>query len=202
MCESRYSGSCEIVAADTAVRAIGFQRWICGVFCLRIKLDCLYKDNQAMISVVRSGRNPNMRYLERTHDVSVAWLHETFQADHIALVYEITSKMAADIYTKGYDDGRKWKSVTYNINIVTNEFIRSPQAIELSRATNDLSCKKLPAVSEGGVPYFTHTATPLRPPELYEMGGSCKPGWREHKGGRFLVVKEPKMMRTAEAGLL
>ena len=65
-----------------------------------------------MISVVRSGRNPAVRYLERTHGVSVAWLREVFQADHIALVYEITGKMAADIYTKGvHDDGRKWRSV-------------------------------------------------------------------------------------------
>ena len=84
-----------------------------------------------MISVVRSGRNPTMTDLERTHGVSVAWLHEIFQADHIALVYEITGKMAADIYTKGYDDARKWKSVTSLINIVTPEFLRSPQALEL-----------------------------------------------------------------------
>ena len=32
---------------------------------------CLYEDLQAMISVVRSGRNLAVRYLERTHGVSV-----------------------------------------------------------------------------------------------------------------------------------
>ena len=117
-----------------------------------------------MISVVRSGRNPTMRYLGRTHGVSVAWLREIFQADHIALVYEITGKMAADIYTKGYDDARKWKSVTSLISIVTSEFLRSPQALELSRTTNDLSRKRLTSVSEDGVPYFTHTQTPTPPP--------------------------------------
>ena len=142
-----------------------------------------------------------MRYLESTHGVSVAWLHGIFQAAHVALVYEITSKMAADIYTKGYDDARKWKSVTSNINIVTNEFIRSLQALELSRTTNDLSWK-LPAMSDGGAPYFARATTPILPPELCAPGGSGKPGWREHEKGRFLVAKDPKMMRTAEAGLL
>ena len=125
-----------------------------------------------MISVVRSGRNPTMRYLERTHGVSAAWLHEIFQADHIALVYETTGKMAADIYTKGYDDARKWKSVTSLINIVTPEFLRSPQALELSRSTNDLSCRRLPSVSEDGIPYFTHTQTPILPFMSWEVLGN------------------------------
>ena len=193
----------EIVSADTAVRMVGLPAM--GLWetlsSTKAKL-CLYEDNQAMISVVRSGRNPTMRYLERTHGVSFAWLHEVFQADHVALVYEITGKMAADIYTKGYDDGRKWKSVTSLINIVTPEFLRSPQALELSRTTNDMSCKRLPSVSESGVPYFTHTQTPILPPELYVAGGSGKPGWHDHEQGHFFVVKEPKMMRTSEAGLL
>ena len=202
-CVSHSTPEAEIVSADTAVRTIGLPALDLWDILSSTKGNlCLYEDNQAMISVVRSGRNPTMRYLERTHGVSVAWLHEIFQADHIALVYEITGKMAADIYTKGYDDARKWKSVTSLINIVTPEFLRSPQALELSRSTNDLSCKRLPSVSEDGIPYFTHTQTPILPPELYVAGGSGKPGWHDHESGRFLVIKEPKMMRTAEPGLL
>ena len=118
------------------------------------------------------------------------------------MVYEITGKMAADIHTKGYDDGRKWKSVTSLINIVTPEFLRSPQVLELSRTTDDLSCRRLPSVSDDGVPYFSHTQTPILPRELDVAGGSGKPGWHDHERGRFLVTKEPKMMRTAEPGLL
>ena len=202
-CVSHSTPEAEIVSADTAVRTIGLPALDLWDILSSTKGNlCLYEDNQAMISVVRSGRNPTMRYLERTHGVSVAWLHEIFQADHIALVYEITGKMAADIYTKGYDDARKWKSVTSLINIVTPEFLRSPQALELSRSTNDLSCKRLLSVSEDGIPYFTHTQTPILPPELYVAGGSGKPGWHDHEKGRFLVIKEPKMMRTAEPGLL
>eukprot|EP00969_Alexandrium_andersonii_P039757 1741445-Alexandrium_andersonii.AAC.1 len=36
----------------------------------------VHEDNQAMIQIVRSGRNRTMRYLHRTHRVSVQWLHE------------------------------------------------------------------------------------------------------------------------------
>ena len=202
-CVSHSTPEAEIVSADTAVRTIGLPALDLWDILSSTKGNlCLCEDNQAMISVVRSGRNPTMRYLERTHGVSVAWLHEIFQADHIALVYEITGKMAANIYTKGYDDARKWKSVTSPINIVTPEFLRSPQALELSRSTNDLSCRRLPSVSEDGIPYFTHTQTPILPPEFYVVGGSGKPGWHDHERGRFLVIKEPKMMRTAEPGLL
>jgi len=35
-----------------------------------------HEDNQAMIQVVKTGRNATMRHLNRTHRVSVAWLHE------------------------------------------------------------------------------------------------------------------------------
>ena len=107
-CVSHSTPEAEVVSADTAVRTIGLPALDLWDILSSTKGNlCLYEDNQAMISVVRSGRNPTMRYLERTHGVSVAWLHEIFQADHIALVYEITGKMAADIYTKGYDDARK-----------------------------------------------------------------------------------------------
>ena len=50
----------------------------------------VHEDNQAMLACVRSGRNPTMRYLHRTHRVSVQWLHERFTAaDSLAdLTYE------------------------------------------------------------------------------------------------------------------
>ena len=88
----------EIISADTAVRAIGLPAMdIWDILCSDKAKLCMYEDNQAMISVVGSGRNPTVRYLERTHRGSIAWLREVFQADHIALVYEIAGKMAADI---------------------------------------------------------------------------------------------------------
>ena len=34
-----------------------------------------YDDNKAMIGVVRSGRNPTMRHLERSHGVCIRVVH-------------------------------------------------------------------------------------------------------------------------------
>ena len=75
------------------------------------------------------------------------------------------------------------------VNIVTPEFLQSPQALELSQPMNDLSCKRLPDVPEDCAPYFPHTQTLILPPELYVSGGSGKPGWRDHEEGLFLVTK-------------
>ena len=47
-----------------------------------------HEDNQAMTRVVPTGKNPTMRYLARTHHVSVAWLHEVCQMKKIRMVYE------------------------------------------------------------------------------------------------------------------
>ena len=62
----------------------------------------LLEDNTAMIRCIETGRNPTMRYLHRTHHVSVAWLHERFQDVKLSLAYEVTTRMCADIYTKAF----------------------------------------------------------------------------------------------------
>eukprot|EP00972_Heterocapsa_arctica_P047466 6999854-Heterocapsa_arctica.AAC.1 len=61
-----------------------------------------------MIRVVETGRNPTMRHLQRTHGVSVAWLHETFKKNKIDLNYELSSRMCADVYTKAFADAILW----------------------------------------------------------------------------------------------
>ena len=71
-----------------------------------------------MIGVIETGRNPTMRYHPRTHRVSVAWLHETFSHQNIDLVYKVSSKMCADIYTKASTDASKWIAACDLINIV------------------------------------------------------------------------------------
>ena len=59
----------------------------------------VHEDNQALIRVVKTGRNPTMRHLHRTHRISVAWLHEVFSRRDAILAYAVSAKMAADIYT-------------------------------------------------------------------------------------------------------
>eukprot|EP00972_Heterocapsa_arctica_P037163 5471650-Heterocapsa_arctica.AAC.1 len=61
-----------------------------------------------MIRVVETGRNPTMRYLQMTHGVSVAWLHEIFKNKELDLNYELSSRMCADIYTKAFTDAILW----------------------------------------------------------------------------------------------
>ena len=77
-----------------------------------------------MIKVVESGRNPTMRYIGRTHGVSVAWLHETFRGGDLALACELSSRMCADIYTKAFTDADKWKLACWLINICDRHALR------------------------------------------------------------------------------
>ena len=78
-----------------------------------------HEDNQPMIRVLETGRNPTMRYLHRTHRVSVARLHEALERKDFILVYELTSRMCADIYTKSFSEEQKWTKACELINIVS-----------------------------------------------------------------------------------
>ena len=64
-----------------------------------------------MMPVVETGRNPTMRYIGRTHGVSIAWLHERFKDKHHLMTYGESSKQAGDIFTKPCIDAAKWESV-------------------------------------------------------------------------------------------
>ena len=79
-CVSHSAPEAEIVAADFALRMMGLP---CLDMCEAImgpdKFLIFHEDNRAMIQVCRSGKNPTMRYLLRTHRVSVDWLHEIFR---------------------------------------------------------------------------------------------------------------------------
>ena len=93
-----------------------------------------------MIRVTETGRNPTMRYLARTHRVSVAWLHETFSHQDIDLIYEVSSRMCADIYTKAFPDTAKWLAACDLINTVdpsrikqiVADYVTPPTAVALS----------------------------------------------------------------------
>jgi len=90
-----------------------------------------------MIRCVETGRNPTMRYLHRTHRCSVAWLHECFERNDMSLVYELTSLMCADIYTKAFTDASKWQQACWLINIVDPKMLKDFFANAAEQADQD-----------------------------------------------------------------
>ena len=81
------------------------------------RLVC-HEDNQAMIRICETGRNPTMRYMSRTQGVAFGWLFERFQENYLELIYEESAKMAADIFTKAFTDKATWIEVCRLVNIV------------------------------------------------------------------------------------
>ena len=81
-CVSHSTPEAEIIAADYALRThaipvISLWKTLVG----RDPKLVFHDDNQGMIAIIRSGQNPTMRHLERTHGISIQWMHEIFQND-------------------------------------------------------------------------------------------------------------------------
>ncbi len=84
-----------------------------------------------MIQVITTGRNPSMRYLHRTHRVSVSWLHEVFKGDQTVLMYEDSAKMAADIYTQEFVDKHTWEQVCGLINVIDPKLLKDQNYVRM-----------------------------------------------------------------------
>ena len=125
-CVSHSTPEAEIVAADYALRNLGIPslRVWDAVLGQGSKVT-FHDDNQGMIGVMRTGRNPTMRHLERSHGISIVWMHQMFQLDHIDLAYEITARMAADIHTKDFSGAHQWRHACQLINIMPPEELSS-----------------------------------------------------------------------------
>ena len=83
----------------------------------------VHEDNQAMIRIMETGRNPTMRHLNRVHRVSVASLHQSCGGPDfkIKVFYERSNRMAADIYTKAFSNKQKWEHAMSLINVLPKE---------------------------------------------------------------------------------
>ena len=77
----------------------------------------VHEDNDVAIRIVRTGRNQTMRHLSRSHGIHIAWLHEMYDRNVFQLVYEPSSSMAADIFTKPFTNQPGWDHVCSLINI-------------------------------------------------------------------------------------
>ena len=121
-CASHSIPEAEIVAADFAMRMMGLP--VLDLVEIVLRPDPLlyfHQDNPAMIAVCRTGRNPTMRHLHRTHRVSVDWLHEGFARDDVVLLYETPERHCADIFTKAFVNPEKWRHVCELIVVLTKQ---------------------------------------------------------------------------------
>ena len=77
----------------------------------------MHDDNTALLACVRSGRNPTMRYLGRTHQAPVAWLKEVCDSGVVNMVYAKSEDMAADVFTNGFSDPERWRHACFMIRV-------------------------------------------------------------------------------------
>ena len=63
--------------------------------------------------------------------------HEMFTRDYMYLAYEVTDRMAADIYTKAFNDGRKWKHACLQIGLLDPSLLSDPDTLKALTPTCD-----------------------------------------------------------------
>ena len=85
-CVSNSTPEAELVATSHALRIVGcpgLELWQ-NLLPHAPKMRFL-EDNQAMLQCVKSGKNPTMRHLQRTHRVQVGWIHEQYKSGQFIL---------------------------------------------------------------------------------------------------------------------
>ena len=99
----------EIVSAALGIRTVGVPALDLWEFVLqRLVILELMEDNQSTIQVIKTGKNPTMRHISRTHGVNVSWLHDCYARGIFTMTYQTTDGQSADIFTKVFRDSVKW----------------------------------------------------------------------------------------------
>ena len=91
----------------------------------------LREDNQTCISAALSGKNLIMKELERTFGIFLAWVTGRLSSGEYVVTYTRTHDMAADIYTKGFDNREFVERLLVMINVyfpkdLADRRLRSP----------------------------------------------------------------------------
>ena len=108
-CVSNSTAEAELIATCTAVRNVGLPALNIWDRVLKRKAKLtLYEDNTAMIKMLKNGLSPSMRYLGRTHAVSIAAMKEIIDTKEIEIKYIRSKNMKADIMTKGFSGKLNW----------------------------------------------------------------------------------------------
>ena len=125
-CVSHSTSESEIVAADSGLRKEGLpalQMW--DVLFGRKATLTVYEDNSACLQIIKTGRNPALRHIQRTHNVSAQWLHWNFYEEDDSTVEKPylkikgveTEKQFADIFTKAFTKPAEWARVVANVGL-------------------------------------------------------------------------------------
>ena len=77
----------------------------------------LIEDNESTAAIIRTGRNPTMRHLSRTHGVNVSWLHDLYSKKTFGVVCSRTEAQCADVFTKAFRELPKWQQAIRLIGI-------------------------------------------------------------------------------------
>ena len=123
-----------------------------------------------------------MRHLSRVHGISIGFLHDQYNQEDMIMHYVSSSLMAADICTKVFVDGQKWRNLCNQIQIFTAEQIQAGDLINFNENLNEgsaIRCLDQPD---------------RMPRELkrYDSGF----GWRmKYEELQYNIVREPKLYR-------
>ena len=99
----------DTVAVETRA-ALATSPWVAGLL--------------GRFQIIKNGRNPTLRHVNRTHRVNADWLTEVFRNEkQIKLVYCKTVDMAADIFTKAFHNVVKWLPALSNINMIDTSLL-------------------------------------------------------------------------------
>ena len=85
----------------------------------------LHEDNTTCITVARTGKNPTMKFLERGHGISIGWIHDRIEQGWYNMIHTRTEHMTADIYTKAFNEPRKWDRLRLLVNVFTPDELSS-----------------------------------------------------------------------------
>ena len=116
-CVSHSTPEAEITAMDHAIRTVGLPAMDVWDIILPGTQLVVREDNDVAIRVIQTGRNPTMRHMNRTHGVSIAAIHEKWQAGQFTVEYVPSSLQAADIFTKSFSLPRQWEAVCRLVGI-------------------------------------------------------------------------------------
>ena len=77
----------------------------------------LIEDNESTFQIIKTGKNPTMRHISRTHGVNVQWLHDVYNKGLLNMMYTRTEAQLADVFTKTFRDPLKYASAVQDIGI-------------------------------------------------------------------------------------